>query len=74
MVDYEIETIARGDDTGTVAGGAVTASTDAVFRYKSLEDARAFFASERYQALVPLRERACDMTIPLFEEVDTGSS
>ena len=51
-----------------MAGTAGAPTVGAVFRYPSMAEAEALFASPRYQALIPLRERACEMTILLFDE------
>ena len=72
MRDFGVEVVARGDFAECVTETSLCPTVGAVFRYASLEVARSFFASEAYRALVPLRDRACDMTILLFEEGADG--
>lgn len=51
--------------------GALGASLDgpsephmtAIMRFPDLEAARNWYGSEAYQALIPLRDEACDMTL-----------
>lgn len=68
MADFDVQLVARGTFVEAISGCSASSSVSAVFRYPNIEVAKAFFASERYEAIVPLRERACDMTITLFEE------
>lgn len=68
MADFQVEVVGRGEFAACMAGTAGAPTVGAVFRYPSMAEAEAFFASPRYQALIPLRERACEMTILLFVE------
>jgi uncharacterized protein (DUF1330 family) len=68
MKHFNVEVVARGDYAATVAGPGLPCTVGAAFRYPSLAEARAFFDSDQYRALIPLREKACNMTILLFEE------
>lgn len=68
MRRFDVEVVARGAFEAVIAGPADDVSVGAVFRYRDMETAKAFFASEEYRALLPLREAACGMTIVLFQE------
>lgn len=69
MQRYGVEVVARGVFETVVAGPDDAVNVGAVFRYRDMETAQAFFASEDYPALLPLREAASEMTILLFREV-----
>ena len=68
MAQQDVEVVLRGRFAATLKGPAKPPHVAAVFRYRSLEAARAFYESAAYQALVPLRNRACDMDIRFYEE------
>lgn len=68
MRDFGVEVVAKGNFAECVTETGLCPTVAAVFRYASLDMARSFFASEAYRALIPLRDKACDMTILLFEE------
>lgn len=68
MDEFGVEVVARGTFIETHEGEEMPAHVGAIFRYPSLDVARAFFASPDYQALIALRERACDMVIRFYEE------
>lgn len=68
MAAFGVEEIGRGTFAAQMAGPEETLSVGAVFRYPSMAAAEAIFASADYVALIPLRERACEMTILLFDE------
>ncbi|MEM9477658.1 MAG: DUF1330 domain-containing protein [Pseudomonadota bacterium] len=68
MRRYDVKVFARGAFEAVIAGPAEAVSVGAVFRYRDMETARAFFASEEYRALLPLREAACDMMVVLIPE------
>ncbi len=63
-----VEVVARGTYIETLSGPAAPQHIGAVFRYPDLDAARAFFAAPAYRELIALRDRACDMTIRLYEE------
>ncbi len=68
MADFNVTVVARGAFIETHAGPEKDRHIAAVFRYPDVETAKAFFASDAYVALLPLRERACEMTIRFYEE------
>lgn len=51
-----------------VFAGAHAHSDTVVIRFPDLAAARGWHASAAYQALVPLRQQAADVTLLLFEE------
>ena len=74
MQGFDIEVVARGSFLETLSGEAPAGHVMAVFRYPDMKVARSFFASQGYQALIPLRDRACEMTIHLYEEASPAAS
>ena len=68
MADFDVTVVMRGDYIETFCGVDPGAHIMAVFRYPDLETAQAFFFSDAYRALLPLRDRACDMTIRFYDE------
>ena len=73
MQDQGVEVVSRGRYVNSLAGQGLQPAVGAVFRYPDMEAATSFFASEAYLALIPLRDRACRMTIHLFDET-TGAA
>ena len=69
MKDRGVEVVSRGRYVTSLAGQDLQPAVGAVFRYPDMEAATSFFASEAYLALIPLRNKACRMTIHLFDEV-----
>lgn len=56
----------RGKKAGVLAGA--NAHTDiVVVRFTTLDAAKGWYASDAYQALVPIRERAASMDILIYE-------
>lgn len=50
-----------------VLAGAATPGAAAVVNFPDLKALRDWFASDTYQALIPLRDAACDMSLVSFE-------
>lgn len=61
------ELLFRGRLAATFSGSHAHADTVAI-RFADLATAHAWHASPAYQALIPLRQRAADVTLLLFEE------
>ena len=68
MADFDVTVVTRGGYIATHLGVDPGAHIMAVFRYPDLETAQAFFSCDAYQALVPLRDRACEMTVRFYDE------
>lgn len=68
MEEDGVEVVVRGNFSTTMRGNGASPHIAAVFRYPDLESVEAFYNSEKYKALIPLRDAACDMTIHLYEE------
>ena len=68
MAEAGVEVVLRANYEATLRGDGKPPHIAAVFRYPDREAAEAFYAADRYQDLVPLRDRACDMTIHLYNE------
>jgi len=68
MEEEGVEVVVRGKFSETMCGEDASAHIAAVFRYKDQAAVDAFYTSEKYKLLIPLRNDACDMTINLYEE------
>ncbi|MGR1582587.1 DUF1330 domain-containing protein [Thalassobius sp. S69A] len=68
MTQHNVEVVVRGEFERTMQGSEKTPHIAAVFRYPSMEAAQAFYGSPEYQAIVPLRDAACTMTIHFYRE------
>lgn len=66
MQRMEVEVVLRAEFAKTVRGAEKGAHIAAVFRFRDMAAAEAFYASEDYLPLVPLRDRACDMEIQFY--------
>ncbi|WP_374339032.1 DUF1330 domain-containing protein [Leeia sp.] len=69
MAELGVEVVVRGRYAHTLRGEAPGAEVAAVFRFRDASHADRFYGDVRYQALVPLRDQACDMTIHFYEEI-----
>lgn len=68
MNDTGVEVLARGDFAKSILGPDKEPHIAAVFRYPDMATATAVYASPEYAGLVPLRDRACEMTIHFYNE------
>lgn len=68
MEDANVEVVVRGKYTMTMQGDQCTPHVAAVFRYPDKAAIEKFYSSEKYKALIPIRDEACEMTINLYEE------
>jgi uncharacterized protein (DUF1330 family) len=68
MQSQGVEVVVRGNHRTTMRGDQNEQHVAAVFRYCDMESALSFYASDDYQNLTGLRDRACEMEIQLYEE------
>jgi len=68
MEQHEVEVIVRGEYVKAMQGAEKAPHITAVFRYPNMDAARAFYESREYQAIVPLRDEACIMSIHFYKE------
>ena len=68
MKEAGVEVVVRGDFSITMKGDKCAPHIAAVFRYPDKAAVDKFYSSEKYKALIPLRDEACSMTINLYEE------
>ena len=61
------EIVARGGKSHDVTGSGGT-DVVIVVRFKDMETLDAWYASDAYQALLPLREKALDLVITAYQE------
>ena len=64
---YGGEFVARGKLAVVLTEGSAPPVT-AVARFKDTETAKAWYQSAEYQALIPLRDEAADITIAVYED------
>lgn len=67
LAPWGAELLLRGK-LADVFSGTHTQGDTVVIRFPDLAAARAWHASAAYQALIPLRRQAADVTLLLFEE------
>jgi uncharacterized protein (DUF1330 family) len=67
LAPWGAELLLRGK-LADVFSGTHTQADTVVIRFPDLAAARAWHASAAYQALIPLRQQAADVTLLLFDE------
>lgn len=63
---YDGEPLIKGKFVGTFCGDAQH-NTTAVVKFPDLEKLEGWYASPEYQALIALRDEACDMNIMKYQ-------
>ncbi len=63
-----IEVVVRANYSNTMRGDKRAPHVAAVFRYPDQAAVEKFYTCDKYRALIPLRDEACEMTIQLYEE------
>lgn len=63
-----VEVVVRGTLAKTKRGEEKPAHIAAVFRYPDMKAAHGFYETDEYKTLIPLRDRACDMSIYFYDE------
>lgn len=66
LVPWQAEVVFRGR-RASVLGGRHRRTDTVVLRFSDLASANAWFSSDAYQALIPLREQAADVDLVSFE-------
>lgn len=64
-----VEVVARAKFAETILGAAKEDHISAIFRYPSLNAAKALYASDQYKEIIPLRDKACEMNIHFYTEL-----
>lgn len=64
---FGADVVFRGQKLAELAGSQPREQV-VVLRFRDAADADAWFHSEKYQALIPLRERAADVVITTYSE------
>ena len=67
VTEFGAESIARGKLMGAIAGD-VSHNAAAIIKFPDMQKLEAAFASDAYQAIVPLRNEAADITIVKYEQ------
>jgi uncharacterized protein (DUF1330 family) len=68
MEEAGVEVVVRGNFSATMRGNKCSPHIADVFRYPDKDAVEKFYTSDKYKAIIPLRDEACDMTINLYEE------
>ena len=61
------EMVMRGKAGEVLTGGAVTHQATGIASFPSMQDLKAWYASDAYQEIIPLREEAAEMTITTYD-------
>ena len=67
FAEFGAELVTRGKAMGSIAGDA-THDIVAVMKFPDMEKLEAAFATDAYQAIVPLRDEGADITIVKYEQ------
>ena len=67
FADFGAEVVARGNATGSIAGD-LSHDVAAIIKFPDMEKLEAAFATDAYQAIIPLRDEAADLTIVKYEQ------
>lgn len=67
FAEFGAELITRGKAMGSIAGDA-THDIVAVMKFPDMQKLEAAFATDAYQAIVPLRDEGADITIVKYEQ------
>ena len=67
FADYGGQLVTRGKAMGSIAGN-VSHDAVAILEFPDMQKLEAAFASDAYQAIVPLRDEAADITIVKYEQ------
>ncbi len=68
MEEAGVEVLVRGQFSEVMRGDEKKPHIVAVFRYSDRAAVERFYSSEKYQAIIALRDEACVMTIHLYDE------
>ena len=61
------EMVLRGKVGEVLTGSSATHQATGIASFPSMQDLKAWYASDAYQAIIPLREEAADMTITAYD-------
>lgn len=61
---FNAKHITKGKNAGTLCG-ASSHQMAAIFEFPDVESAQNWYNSDAYQAIIPLRDEACDVTITI---------
>ena len=67
LAEFGAESAMRGKAMGSIAG-EVTHDAVAVVKFPDMQKLEAAFASDAYQAIIPLRDEGADITIVKYEQ------
>lgn len=61
------EMVMRGKAGGLLTAGEINHQMTGIAKFPSMADLKSWYASEAYQAIIPLREEAADIAIAAYE-------
>ena len=61
------EMVMRGKAGEVLTGGTATHQATGIASFPSMQNLKAWYASDAYQAIIPLREEAAEMTITTYD-------
>ena len=61
------ELVMRGKVGEVLTGSSANHQATGIASFPSMQDLKAWYASDAYQAIIPLREEAADMTITTYD-------
>ena len=61
------EMVMRGKAGEVLTGGTATHQATGIASFPSMQNLKAWYASDAYQAIIPLREEATEMTITTYD-------
>jgi len=59
--------VMRGKAGEVLTGGSADHQATGIASFPSMQDLKAWYASDAYQAIIPLRQEAADMTITAYD-------
>ncbi len=69
MNEQEVEVVCRAKYVETLQGAKQGDHIMAIFKYKNMEAFDYFYGCKAYKKIVPLRDKACEMTINVYSEL-----
>ena len=67
---YGAELLCRGKADRTLTGGEAGHALTVIVKFPDLQTIDDWYASDAYQALIPLRDQGTDMTMVSYEALD----
>lgn len=69
MKQQKVEVICKGKYIEAIRGPEMASHITAVFKYKNRAAFDYFYGCPSYKEIIPLRDKACEMTIQIYSEL-----